>query len=82
MPNVISKNEMRKIERIQGIDNVYVVMDLHTIFHNSENLLSSLNKKYGEENVKLCVSLNNSDIPSELENNFNKKDENIIENIA
>ena len=82
MPNVISKNEMRKIERIQGIDNVYVVMDLHTIFHNSENLLSSLNKKYGEENVKLCVSLYNSDIPSELENNFNKKDENIIENIA
>ena len=82
MPNVISKNEMRKIERIQGIDNVYVVMDLHTIFHNSENLLSSLNKKYGEENVKLCVSLNNSDIPCELENNFNKKDENIIENIA
>lgn len=73
---------MKKIERIQGINSVYVVMDSHTILHNSENLLSCLNKKYGEDNVKLCVSLNNGNIPSEIENNFNSRNESIIEKIA
>lgn len=72
---------MRRLDKIKYVNNVYVVMDAHTILHNSENLLSCLNKKYGEKCVKMCVSLNNGDIPKELEIIFNKE-ENIIKNIA
>ena len=72
---------MRRLDKIKYVNNVYVVMDTHTILHNSENLLSCLNKKYGENCVKMCVSLNNGDIPKEIEIIFNKE-ENIIKNIA
>ena len=72
---------MRRLDKIKYVNNVYVVMDAHTILHNSENLLSCLNKKYSETCVKMCVSLNNGDIPKDLEIIFNKE-ENIIKNIA
>ena len=72
---------MRRLDKIKYVNNVYVVMDAHTILHNSENLLSCLNKKYDENCVKMCVSLNNGDIPKDLEILFNKE-ENIIKNIA
>ena len=72
---------MRRLDKIKYVNNVYVVMDAHTILHNSENLLSCLAKKYGENCVKMCVSLNNGDSPKELEIIFNKE-ENIIKNIA
>ena len=82
VPNVISKNEMRKLDRIKSVDKIYVVMDAHTILHNSESLLSSLYKKYGEQKVNLSISLNDCEIPDDLEKIFNMQSNNIIENIA
>ena len=42
-------------------------MDSHTILHTSGSLLSMLNKKYGENRVKLNISLKRCHIPSSLE---------------
>lgn len=57
-------------------------MDSHTILHNSENLLSTLNKVYGEDRINLSVSLKEGEIPSSLDEIFIKKESDIITNIA
>lgn len=57
-------------------------MDSHTILHNSENLLSTLNKVYGEDRINLSVSLKDVEIPSGLDEIFIKKESDIITNIA
>ena len=49
-------------------------MDSHTILHNSENLLSSLDKIYGENRIKLNISLQDGEIPSSLDEIFMKKE--------
>ncbi len=82
VPNVISRNEMKKLDEIKSVDNIYVVMDSHTILHNSESLLSGLYKKYGEQKVNLSISINDCEIPDSLEKVFNMQSNNIIENIA
>lgn len=57
-------------------------MDSHTILHNSENLLSTLNKVYGEDRINLSVSLKDGEIPSSLDEIFIKKESDVITNIA
>lgn len=57
-------------------------MDSHTVLHNSENLLSSLYKIYGEEKINLNVTLKSCKIPNDLDKIFINKQNDIIEKIA
>ncbi len=57
-------------------------MDSHTIFHNSESLLSSLIRKYGEDRVVLNISMKNCEIPGSLKEAVNKKSDEFILNTA
>lgn len=57
-------------------------MDSHTILHNSENLLTSLYKIYGEDKINLNVTLESCIVPSELDEIFINKQNDIIEKIA
>ena len=57
-------------------------MDSHTALHNSENLLSSLNKKYGEDRIKLSISIKDCAIPNSLTDVFNRQEEATLLNIA
>lgn len=57
-------------------------MDSHTILHNSENLLTSLYKIYGEDKINLNVTLESCKVPSELDEIFINKQNDIIEKIA
>ena len=57
-------------------------MDSHTILHASENLLSCLVKKYGENRVVLNISIKDCEIPSNLEEIFNKKCDELMLNTA
>lgn len=66
----------------KNVDNVYLIMDSHTVLHNSENLLSSLYKIYGEDKINLNVTLKSCKIPSDLDEIFINKENNIIEKIA
>lgn len=79
---MISKNEIKKLDSIRNVNNVYVVLDSHTVLHNSESLLSSLYKKYGKQRVKLNTSLKNCEIPNSLENICSKSNDDFIENTA
>lgn len=67
---------------IRNINTVYVVMDTHTAFHNSQTLLSSINKKYGEQKVNLNISLKSCEIPEGLNKVFNRKGEILLKNSA
>lgn len=57
-------------------------MDSHTILHTSENLLSGLIKKYGEDRVILNTSIKDCEIPSNLGEILNKKSDEFILNTA
>ena len=57
-------------------------MDSHTILHTSENLLSSLIKKYGEDRVRLNISIKDCEIPSSLEEIFDKENDEFVLNTA
>ena len=70
------------MDDIRNINTVNVVMDEHTAFHNSQTLLSSLNKKYGEQKVNLNISLKNCEIPDSLNKVFDTKGENILKSSA
>ena len=83
VPNVISKKELKKLNIIKNVNNIHVVMDNHTILHNSENLLSSLYEIYPKEKVELHISLKDCEVPNSM-GDLNKEyaDLNIQKNIA
>ena len=43
IPNVISNDEIKKLETLKGIDNVFIVMDNHSILHTAHMIINSLN---------------------------------------
>lgn len=83
VPNVISKKELKKLNIIKNVNNIHLVMDNHTILHNSENLLSSLYEIYPKEKIELHISLKDCEVPNSMRN-LNKKYANldIQKNIA
>lgn len=42
-------------------------MDHDTVLHNSVSLLSRLSQRFGENNVDLCVSLKDCEIPDKID---------------
>ena len=67
VPNVVSKKELKKLDKIQNVNEVHVVLDKHTVLHNSESLLSNLYKLYPRRKVTLHFSLKDGEIPRSIE---------------
>ena len=82
VPNIITKEEIKKLNTINNVNKVHVVMDYHTVLHGSDSLLSVLQKRYDEENITLFVSLKDYDIPNELQDELEIKDKIKLEKIA
>lgn len=82
VPNIITKEEIKKLNTINNVNKVHVVMDLHTVLHGSDLLLSVLQKRYDEENITVFVSLKDYDIPNELQDELEVKDKIKLEKIA
>lgn len=70
---MITKSEVKKLDIINNVNKVYIVMDKHTILHTSENLLKSIYKKNNEDKISLQISIKNCDIPEGLKNAFKEK---------
>ena len=81
IPNVISNKEIKKINRINPIENIYLTMDYHTIKYTCLGLTAILNKSFGADNIKNVFMFNKEEYPKELEEKF-MKGSNILENIA
>ncbi len=81
-PNIITNNEIKKLDKIKNITRIYVVMDMYTIHHNSGCLMSNLINKYGEEKIDLDVSLNDCEIPESLEIKLESNTKKYNQNIA
>lgn len=82
VPNVITNSEIKKLDKIKNICAIHVVMDKHTVLHNSESLMSSLINKYGKEKVELDISLNECEIPESLDKKLKDNIEKYMQNIA
>ena len=72
LPNVITKNEMRKLCEKDEVNNIFLVMDQHTILHNSNSVIKKLEDIYGEEKINLNFSVRCCDIPNKLKESFNQ----------
>lgn len=79
VPNVISKTEMKKIDRIKGINNIYLIMESYCIKHSASALLHGLNKKFGTNKVNSFFSFKD-EVPQDFINTFERK--NMIKKIA
>ncbi len=77
VPNVISKSESKKIAKIQGVNNVYVVMDLHTVLHTSSFISLNLEKIYDAEKIRSFFSIRDNEIPITLKEELNKESEEV-----
>ncbi|MBS6252699.1 MAG: hypothetical protein KH434_05685 [Clostridium sp.] len=82
VPNVLAKNEISKLNIIKDVEKVYLVMDFHTVLHNSENLLSNIYKIYDEDKIKLSISLKDLEIPIDLEEKVIKEESSAIKKVA
>lgn len=82
VPNMITNSEIKKLDKIKNINTVHVVMDKHTVLHNSESLMSILINKYGKEKVELDISLKDCEIPENLESKLADNLERYNQNIA
>lgn len=69
----MTKGEVKKLDAINNVNKVYIVMDKHSILHTSEILLTTIYKKYNKEKIELLVSIKNCDIPEGLKNAFKEK---------
>lgn len=78
IPNVIPKDELKRLNTIKCINNIYLVMDAHTILHNSNTLLSSLESRFSEDKIVVGFSIKDCEIPPTIINNF--ETDNINEN--
>ena len=72
IPNTISKRELSKINDILAINYIDLVLDTHTVLHGSDNLIKDLYNKFGEDKIKIHVSINNYEIPSQLTEEYDK----------
>lgn len=82
VPNMITNSEIKKLDKIRNVSTIHVVMDKHTVLHNSKSLMSSLINKYGKENVELEVSLNVCEIPEDIDAKLSDNLERYSQNIA
>lgn len=82
VPNMITNSEIKKLDKIKNIKTIRVVMDKHTVLHNSEILMSSLINKYGKDKVELDISLNNCEIPENLDIKLKDDIKKYMQNIA
>ncbi len=79
---MIAKTQLQKLSEIKNINKVYLVMEEHTVLHNSNNLLRSLFKRYGEENVVFDISLKDYEIPTKLKESLKVEENYYKEKIA
>ena len=78
----MTKSEIKQLDKLKNIDKVHIVMDNHTILHNSESLLLSLYRKYPKAKVNLHISLKDCEIPKSLKYLYNEQNDEYIKNIA
>lgn len=72
-PNIIPKSEVRKIDAIDNVDTIYLIMDKHTALHTSNTIFRTVTDKYGEDKTVLNFSLNEGEIPQKIDDIFSKE---------
>lgn len=80
IPNIISRSETVRLASLVNIDNIYLVMDFHTISNSAVSAIENLYGYYGKDKVINSLSFNQGEIPEEIKERFNL--EKIKQNIA
>lgn len=80
IPNIISKSETVRLASLVNIDNIYLVMDFHTMSNSAVSAIENLYDYYGRDKVLNSLSFNQGEIPKEIKERFNLEE--IKRNIA
>ena len=80
IPNVISKKDTVKLASMLNIDNVYLVMDYHTMSSSPMSAIGNLYDYFGIDKIINSLSLNQGDIPETIKERFDIEE--IKQNIA
>ena len=73
IPNVISKSEIKKLDSLNEIYKIHLIIEEHTLKYNTVGLLSTLNKKFDNNIISNYFSFNN-EIPKEFSKIFDATD--------
>lgn len=78
IPNIISKLETARLANLVSINNVYLVMDFHTITNSAVSALENLYDYFGKDKIINLLSFTQGEIPKEIKERFDiKKMQNI-----
>lgn len=73
IPNVISKQEANKLMRTININNIFFVMDFHTMMCSPVSAIEHFYDFYDKEKTLISFSMKDCEIPKEIDERFNKK---------
>lgn len=80
IPNIISKSETEKLANLVNIDNIYLVMDFHTITNSAVSAIENLYNYYGKDKIINSLSFRPGEIPETIKERFDIKE--LKQNIA
>lgn len=66
IPNVISNSELSVISSIQDINKIQLILERHSILHNSESILSSLEKIFNRSIIDVSCAVKDLEIPKDI----------------
>lgn len=70
IPNIISKSETVRLANLINIDNVYLVMDFHTMSNSAVSAIENLYDYLGKDKIINLLSFNQGEIPEAIKERF------------
>lgn len=80
IPNIISKLETARLASLVGIDNIYLVMDFHTMSNSAVSAIENLYDYFGKDKIINLLSFSQGEIPEAIKERFDIEE--IKQNIA
>lgn len=73
VPNVISRSEIKKLDALNEINKIHLIIEEHTLKYNIVGLLRNLNTKFSNNIINNYFSFNNG-IPKEFRMTFERNE--------
>lgn len=72
IPNVISKQKLENLRNIIDINNIFFIMDFHTVMSSPVSALEHFYRYYSEDRINIGYSMKNCEIPKDITNYLEK----------
>jgi len=73
IPNVISKQKVESLRKLININNIFFIMDFHTMMTSPVSALEHFYNYYDKSKILICFSMKECEIPKKIHERFDKK---------